>query len=135
MKQPDQPQPSRPVLDYSPPVRGELPTPVLASNTHTCKICGATIGHLEEPYLWNRNIVCMQCFSRLRPPRGRLRWNCQMFFGAMLLLIGLIGIAFGSIYVLLPIWLTCAGALIVGAILHLRGRGQAIDALNSRPAA
>jgi hypothetical protein len=124
-----------PVLDYSPPTRGELPTPVLASSTHICRICGATIGHLEEPYLWNRNIVCMQCFSRLaRPPRRRLRWNRQMLVGAMLLLVGLVGIGFGSVYVSLTIWLASAAALIAGAILHLRGRGAAIDVLNSPPA-
>jgi len=124
------------VLDYSPPTRGELPTPVLASSTHTCKICGALIGHLEEPYLWNKNIVCMQCFSRLAPPpRRRLRWNRQMLIGAMLLLVGLIGIGVGSIYVSLAAWLASAAALIAGAVIYLRGRGRAIDAINSQPAA
>jgi hypothetical protein len=37
----------------------------MSVKTETCENCGATIGALETPYLWQESTVCVECYERL----------------------------------------------------------------------
>src|ERR1700677_2868811 len=39
-----------------------------SSSMETCENCGATIGNLETPSLFQNHIVCSQCYAKLAAP-------------------------------------------------------------------
>src|SRR3984957_5681689 len=39
----------------------------------TCGNCGCDIGRWETPYIWNQNVVCRSCYSKLQLQGGKSR--------------------------------------------------------------